>query len=329
MLPVSLKKNSAVQRVVFFALKTVVAILVLLVLVRRIQVEQLIAAIAGANGALIFVACLLLFANIWFQFLKWQLIVHREKRGVPRRRIVYSLFVGMALGLVTPGRIGDFGRTFFVKDADWARLLGLLMIDKMITLAVLYFIGIIGLSHFMAMNMHPYVWAPIFIMAMVLASAMLLFLLRPVLLRNLVARYHGAAHKFAALEKLVSGIELATPHFTFRLFLYTVLQTLTYCTQFVLLIFSFRSLSIIEGYLATFAVMFTKSLLPISLGDLGIRESASVYFLGQFGVPEAAAFNASLLLFVINILAPSLVGLGLFMLKRLNVKKTYAKSVAS
>jgi len=326
---ISLKKNPAVQRIVFFAFKIVVAILVLFVLVRRIQMDQLSAAIAEASVALIGAACLLLFVNIYFQYLKWRLVVHRENDGIPGRRIFYSLFVGMALGLATPGRLGDFGRTFFVKDADWARLLGLLMIDKVITLAVLYFVGIIGLSHFISMNMHPYVWAPIFIMAMLLVSAVLLFLLRPALLRHFAARYHGAAHKFAALEKLVSGIELATPHFTFRLFLYTVLQTLTYCTQFVLLIFAFRPIAVIEGYLAAFAVMFTKSLLPISLGDLGIRESASVYFFGQFGVPHAAAFNASLLLFVINILAPSLVGLGLFMLKRLNMKKTYAKSVAS
>ncbi len=285
--------------------------------------------IAEANACLICFAAILLLVNIYFQFSKWQLIVRSENEHIPNRRIIYSLFVGMALGLATPGRLGDFGRTFFVKDADWARLLGLLMIDKLITLAVLYFVGIISLSRFISLSMHPLVWLPIFIMAMTLVLAFLLLLLRPALLRNLAARYHHVAHKLKAVEKFVSGIEMATPHFTFRLFLYTILQTLTYCTQFVLLIFAFHPIALIEGYLATFAVMFTKSLLPISLGDLGIRESASVYFFGQFGVPDAAAFNASLLLFMINILAPSLVGLGLFLLKRQNMKKINGKSVDS
>ncbi len=326
---ISIQKNPLAQKVVFVVFKILVAVLVLFVLIKRIRIEQLSSALVNTNVALICAACLLLLLNIFFQFSKWKLIVHRENPGIRNRRIIYSLFVGMTLGLATPGRLGDFGRTAFVKDADWARLLGLLMIDKMITLTVLYFVGIISLSHFISMNMHPFVWLPIFIMAMSLVSAFLLLLLRPALLRNMAARYHHVARKVKALERFVSGIELATPHFTFKLFLYTVMQTLTYCTQFVLLIFAFQPIAVIEAYLAVFAVMFTKSLLPISLGDLGIRESAAVYFFGQFGVPEAAAFNASLLLFVINILTPSLVGLGLFLLKRQNMKKINGKPVAS
>ena len=323
------KKNPAAQKLVLFTVKIIVAVLVLLVLVKRIQVEQLTAALAEANLRLIFAACALLGFNLYFQFAKWKLVIHRENKSVPDRRILYSLFVGMALGLATPGRLGDFGRTFFVQGADWARLLGLLMIDKLITLAVLYFVGIIGLSHFISLHMHPYVWLPIFIMAMLLVSAVLLLLLRPTLLRNIAARYHRATRRFGVIEKFVSGIELATPQLTFKLFVLTVVQTLTYCTQFVLLIFAFFRMAIMPAYFSAFSVMFTKSLLPISLGDLGIRESASVYFFGQGGVPEAAAFNASLLLFIINILAPSLVGLGLFLLKRQNMKKFYGKPVVS
>ena len=328
-MPEFTKINPAAQKAVFFTLKIIVAVLVLLVLVKRIRVEQLETAFRDADIRLIIIALLLLGPNLYFQFSKWRLIIHRENDSIRPRRILYSLFVGMALGLATPGRLGDFGRTFFVRDADWARLLGLLMIDKLITLCVLYLIGIVGLSHFISMNMHPYVWLPIFIMALTLASIVLTVLLRPNLLRSLAGRYHGVAHRFAVIEKFVIGIEMATPNFTFKLFILTFLQMATYCTQFVLLIFSFFRIEFVAAYFSTFAVMFTKSLLPISLGDLGIRESASVYFLGQFGVPEAAAFNASLLLFMINILVPSLVGLGLFLLKRQNMKKVYGKAVTS
>jgi glycosyltransferase 2 family protein len=326
---ISIKKNPAGQKVLLFVLKILVAALVLLVLVKRIQIEQLTKALADADVRLIIAACALLGLNVYFQFSKWKLIIHRENSEIGNKRILYSLLIGMALGLATPGRLGDFGRTLLVKNADWARLLGLLMIDKLITLAVLYFVGIIGLSHFISMNMHPYVWLPIFIMAMLLVSAVMLLLLRPMLLRSLAARYHRVSHRFKVIEKLVSGIELATPQLTLKLFVLNVLLTLTYCTQFVLLIFSFYRIAIVQAYFSVFAVMFTKSLLPISLGDLGIRESASVYFFGQAGVPEAAAFNASLILFIINILAPSLLGLGLFLLKRQNKKKTYGKPVVS
>jgi hypothetical protein len=66
------------------------------------------------------------------------------------------------------------------------------------------------------------------------------------------------------------------------------------------------------AYLGVALVFFAKSAVPsVTLGDLGVRESAAVFFLGFYGVAEAAAFNASLGLFAVNILLPALAGLAL------------------
>jgi uncharacterized membrane protein YbhN (UPF0104 family) len=307
------------RKVGFFLLKIIVAVLVLFVLIRKLSIERLVDALIAADTRFIVAAFALLFLNMYLQFCKWRLVVYRENATVKKRHLLFSLLVGMALGLITPGRVGDFGRTFFVKDVDWAKLLGLLMIDKLITLCVLYFFGIIGLSHFISMRMHPFVWLPIFLMTLGLLSLFLLFLLRPMLLRTLLSRFHKSVARHSIVEKFLTGIEMATPGFTGRLLLLTITQTLTYCSQFVLLIFAFFKMPVLAGYLSTFAVMFTKSLLPISIGDLGIRESASVYFLGQFGAPDVAAFNASFLLFLINVLLPSLAGLALLLFRRQNI----------
>jgi uncharacterized membrane protein YbhN (UPF0104 family) len=56
-------------------------------------------------------------------------------------------------------------------------------------------------------------------------------------------------------------------------------------------------------------MMFFKALIPISFGDLGIREASSVYFYSLVGIPQTTALNASLLLFVINILLPAVLGI--------------------
>ncbi|MEX1054624.1 MAG: hypothetical protein WED81_01245, partial [Rhodothermales bacterium] len=66
-------------------------------------------------------------------------------------------------------------------------------------------------------------------------------------------------------------------------------------------------------------VFFVKLLLPpVTLMDVGIREGAAVFFLGSLGFPEAAALNASLLLFTINLLIPAAAGLPLVMRLRLS-----------
>ena len=62
--------------------------------------------------------------------------------------------------------------------------------------------------------------------------------------------------------------------------------------------------------------MMVKSMLPIAIGDLGVRESAAVYFFNILHVPGVAAFNASLLLLFINLLIPSIIGLILILKNR-------------
>ena len=310
--------HPTIRKIGFFALKVIVAALMLTILIRKMSFDRLYEALSLAKNQFILLAFLLLFFNVFLQFLKWLLVVYRENSLVKKRHVLFSLFVGMALGLVTPGRVGDFGRTFFVKNVEWPRLLGLLMVDKLITLAVLYLVGIIGLSHFISMRMHPFVWLPIFLMTFGLVMLFLVFLLRPEILRSIISRYHRILSRYGALEKFMTGIEMATPWLTMRLMAITVVHTLTYCSQFVLLMLAFHKIPVLDGFLSAFAIMFTKSLLPIAIGDLGIRESASVYFLDQIDVPDVAAFNASFLLFAINILLPSLVGLVLLMIKRQN-----------
>lgn len=313
--------DPARQRLLLFAAKIVVAILVISLLVHKISFAQLMTAFSQADAGFITAAVALLSVNILFQFLKWQLIVHRDHPKVKQRHILYSLFIGMALGLVTPGRLGDFARTLFVRNVDQAVLLALLLIDKLITLVVLYFIGIIGLAQFVAMNVHPFVWMSIFIMTIVLAVIFFILLAKPQVLRRLMAHHDLLFSRHPAVDRFVSAIESVEPPFIYQLLVWTILQTVTYCSQFVLLIRAFHdTISIVNSYLVVFAVMFTKSLLPISLGDLGVRESAAIFFLAQLNVPQAAAFNSSFLLFTINILLPSVLGLGLFLFKRQNRK---------
>jgi hypothetical protein len=73
---------------------------------------------------------------------------------------------------------------------------------------------------------------------------------------------------------------------------------------------AFSEASLAASALSVPIVLFVKSvILPISIGDLGIRESASVFFYGQMGIPAAAALNASLCIFAVNIVFPSLMGI--------------------
>lgn len=65
--------------------------------------------------------------------------------------------------------------------------------------------------------------------------------------------------------------------------------------------------------------MFTKTIIPpISFGELGIREGASVFFITQLGEVASVGFNASIFLFSINLVLPAIIGVGMFLRKNDN-----------
>ena len=65
--------------------------------------------------------------------------------------------------------------------------------------------------------------------------------------------------------------------------------------------------------------MFTKTIIPpISFGELGIREGASVFFITKMGETASVGFNSSIFLFMINLVIPAVIGVGMFLRKNDN-----------
>ena len=126
-----------------------------------------------------------------------------------------------------------------------------------------------------------------------------ILLLRP---QILVVKSDSAKKVLSRHEKLgqiISSLQSLRFEKTGRLLVYTIFHVITYISQFYLLLQAFADLSYWKAFHAISSAMLVKTLLPISIGDLGVRESAAIYFLGQFHVKPVVSFNASLLLFLI------------------------------
>ncbi|MDZ7315392.1 MAG: flippase-like domain-containing protein [candidate division KSB1 bacterium] len=303
------------RAVLLLLVKVSLAISIIALLIRRLKIERLIETFLAADRFYLIAGAALLLLNLYIQFRKWQLVVRRINPSTPNAAIFFSLLVGLALGFVTPGRMGEIGRAAFVPHTDWAKLTGLLLIDKLIALAVLYFFGMIGLAHVLSYTFTSVVWLPILLSSLILTLLISAVFFHPKALKSLVS-----GGRLRVFKRLASGAGAITPPLAGKLLLYSILFLLTFCTQFVLFYLAFERQSLLSAYAVAVAVMFVKALLPISLGDLGVRESASVYLFTLVGGTSAAAFDASLLLFVVNVLFPALIGLILFLGKRFNNK---------
>jgi uncharacterized membrane protein (DUF441 family) len=91
----------------------------------------------------------------------------------------------------------------------------------------------------------------------------------------------------------------------------------TYVFQFALLLAAFNGISKVFSYLsAGVLVFFTNTVIPpITLGELGIREGAAVYYSQYFNYIAQTGFNASIMLFTINIIVPAILGFIIYLEK--------------
>lgn len=304
------------KKYLFFFLKILISILVLSILIHKIRLAEIFIAIEKARKGYILIAIMLLPVNLFFQFKKWQLLLKIEKPNALAGEIFFSLLAGITLGFVTPGRLGEFGRAIFVRDAHWPRLLGFITIEKLFALLLIYCFGFLGFISFFKTSMQSFALILFSIVFLTIFAVILFLFLNPKILEKILHRIHFFSERSEKLKQFTSAFQALSAVQARRLFAFCLAQTLTYILQFSLLVNAFSSIIVTKAFLAVGATMMVKSMLPIAIGDLGIRESAAVYFFHKLNVPGAAAFNASLLLFLINILIPSIIGLALILKNR-------------
>lgn len=292
----------------------------MIMLLRRVSVHDISTAFRSARLLCISAAVILLLPNIYFQFLKWRYLVRLLKPPVTDREVFQSLLAGFTFGFITPGRVGEFGRAFFIKDCSWVSLLGITFIDKMFSLGVVFFWGALGLLLFVSHQLYLYTLAPIVVFTLIALIVIYYVMFHPEVIRGFLYSLNIILPFRDKVKLLMGSLDNFHRRQALHLLLMTIGFYFIFFLQFYILVCSFERAPLLPTFWAIAAAMLVKSLLPISVGDLGIRESAAIFFLGKIGVHDFAAFNASILLFMINLLIPSLVGLVLVLKYRLMLR---------
>lgn len=304
------KKKSWIIPVV----KVLIASGIIYYLITSIQYDEIISALNSADVVLIAITFGLSIINIYLQFFKWKLTCKSVLSETRKSKILTSLFYGFSAGTITPVRIGEyFGRAIAFKDKPFVQVTAATLIDKFFPLMIVAFIG--SISGILFIHFHYNVSFYLTLAMFIVLFSLFYFLV--IVIRNekfwdgvLFTRLKNSRRFKHLLLPLQTFNELDKKYFS-RMIIVSLLFYLCFLLQYTLLVSAFSNNSELLNYFwAGNLMMFAKSVIPpISLGELGIREGASVFFLTKFGELSSVAFNASIFLFIINILLPALVGL--------------------
>lgn len=290
-----------------YLFKLLLSFAILSYLVSHLHLQQLLATLRTVRPAVLASACGLLPLNLGLQFFKWHYLLRCTSRAsIAPRHSFHSLMAGFPLGLLTPGLWGELGRAFFLPQLNERKTMVLAAFEKVFDLLVSLLLGALALLFLVNKNALPQELSLPLIALLAFVLLVHVLMLQPCALKSssrlLNRRLTSQRSALRVLSRL-NQKNLAV------LWLLSFGFALTYSLQFVLLLRGLVEISFFEGFLGASATFLAKSLLPIALGDLGVREGAAAFFFARIGVSPQAAFNASLILFLINLLIPSLCGM--------------------
>ncbi len=316
----SLNRINAYKKPLIFIFKIIIAAALIIYLVRLIKPDEILKALSNADVILILAAFILSFLNLYLQYLKWKLTCGKILHETSGKQIFSSLLYGLAAGAFTPARVGEFaGRATGFKDKSLVHITVATLIDKFYPMAIVTVLGSFGGIIFLRIYYHTGKFFTAFIFAAVIIFFYLIFFLftNPKFWDSFFFNRLKESKSFSSYYERAQVLKNLDKIYSVKMSLLSFLFYLCYLVQFVLLISAFaRSVEIVNYLWAGSLVMISKTIIPaVSFGDIGIREGASVFFLGKMGVTGAAAFDAAFFLFLINLALPALLSL-LLLFKR-------------
>ncbi len=256
------------------------------------------------NWSYLIAAIALVSLNWGIEFIKWRLITKPLLAEGKSRLLFRSLFAGIATGIVTPNRLGNFvGRMLYFKGKKRIlAALGTLYANLSQFIATLIFgaIGLYAVGEKLLSNDQLYFLK--ITLVIVLSSAFFVYIIFAFGPRIFLFLYRRHKNTVAVLQDHLHD-------YSFILLLLSLLRYIIFVSQFGFLLLAFGASYSDELIYALYLHFMITSILPSLLfGKLVIRETVALIILGSFIADDALIIFSSLSLWIINLGIPSLLG---------------------
>lgn len=247
---------------------------------------EVAAAFAGLSPVRVAAITLLTLPGALLKSWRWERLLRGLGVHCPGVRVVFVGVYGMALGFLSPGRVGEFTKIAFLKrEAGLSLPLGTFSVvaDRVLDLFVLSLVLVTGLAYFV--RGATLASALLFGFAAALFCAVVLTVIWRFRPRGLTEDVEALFRPGPVLLFLTLSLAATTIHFGQNTLLAWELG----------LDLGFWQV----GFATTLASMV--AILPVTVMGIGTREVALIYALGLFGIDRSGAVSFSLLVFAVHL----------------------------
>ncbi|MDX1349553.1 MAG: lysylphosphatidylglycerol synthase domain-containing protein [Putridiphycobacter sp.] len=257
----------------------------------------------GKQGVMwLLVGTTLSFANWFFEAKKWQILASLFQKT--NQFIAYkSVLAGLATGLITPNRLGNFiGRLAYIDSKHHLQATINTQVGNLAQFIVTITAGLFGLSAVAQMFLPTsFVWIPII---MLIVASTLYF--RP----KLIIKLPLGSKLYATYSKEIDDLASLPTVLKWRVLLFSLLRYLIFIVQYICLyrVFGIETDPLLIALLSASTFLITTVIPGIFMGKLLVRESAAVFVFGWIGLPVQTIVAVSFLMWLINLALPAVFG---------------------
>jgi len=286
--------------------------LIFLYIIFSIDYATLFETLKIIKTPLLFLALIIMVLEIVIRAWRWQTILAALDIYISKIKAVGLFWLGTFAGVITPGRLGELIRVYFLKNQGYSifRSFFSVIIDRIIDILVLSFLGLlIYLFYLKTVGVYMIFYG-------ILLTLLLVFVFLMVDRRSIIHRIFGQFIKklfpvdfqdysHFTFEKLWTGIINLKKEKMIYFFIYLITGWFFYFFARYLIAQSLGlNLSFINvGVVSVLVALITA--LPISIAGLGTREAAVIYIFGLLGLNRETALIFSLLIFSIDLVSIS------------------------
>ena len=273
-------KKIAIKVIVLFF----VSVLVLFMLIKHIDVTRIKLLFLEANIIYFIIAVLVLCFTSYLSSDRFSTAI--EISGY-RLNILKSWSYILALypvHLFIPSNAGELWKSYFLKDhVKYSHTIGCIFIEKLFDVLALSILAIIG-----SILLNNYIWMMLF---SIMVSAIIIFF---ILIPQLNLHYEIKLLKKIMNVLDVFDILLKKPRIIFLLFIKSLIIWVLFIFIIFILFYSINYKIYLPYIMVVYPVSKIISLIPLTIGGIGTRDAAFVYFFNTYDISQEASMIVSL-----------------------------------
>jgi uncharacterized membrane protein YbhN (UPF0104 family) len=270
--------------------------------------------ILKGNYIIVIAVFFMMLLNWFLEALKWRFLIAKIEK-VSMKRSLRAIFSGITVSAFTPNRVGEYGgRVFCLEKADRIQAVLITVIGSMAQLLTTIIFGSIGLlylptyqSDFSSFFDKVSFAYPVLAFILILLNVLLVLLFLNIsVLTNVLTKisFLKKFEKYSGVFSFYSFEELL------KVLGYSLARYAVFTTQFFILLQLFDvQILYADAIILIMSMLFVISVIPtIAITEIGVRGSVALFLFGLVSANTVGILSATFVLWVINLLIPSLIG---------------------